>query len=63
MQIKKDRPHRSARRSVKVGKSMEEKREEVKQPWECMAQAFAQINSLFLPVKKEEKNEEEKAND
>ena len=42
---------------------MDKKREEVKQPWECMAQAFAQINSLFLPVKKEEKKEEEKAND
>jgi len=58
MQIKK-----TARTEVqgdqKGRKIMEEKREEVKQPWECMAQAFAQINSLFLPVKKEEKEESE----
>ena len=36
---------------------MEEKREEVKQPYECMAQAFKQVANLFqMPtVKKEEK--------
>ena len=38
---------------------MEEKREEVKQPWECMAVAFKQINSLFVTEKKEQKEDSE----
>lgn len=40
---------------------MEEKREEVKQPWECMADAFKQVANLFqMPTVKKEGEQEVK---
>lgn len=40
---------------------MEERKEsQVKQPWECMGDAFKQVANLFqMPIKKEEKHEPE----
>jgi len=43
---------------------MEKKEEsQVKQPWECVADAFKQINNLFVPEKKEKKEDSEVKHD
>ena len=44
---------------------MEEVKESqvVKQPWECMGDAFKQIRSLFEPEKKEQKKDSEVKHD